>query len=600
LLLVFVASGARAAVKAWVDSSEVAADGSIQLTLEHDGQISSEPDLAPLKQDFDVLSSVRSSSIQIVNGSVAASVQIQVTLSPKHGGAITIPSLAWGSDKTDPITVKFGNPGASNGSSGTNPPGGDPNASSSPDANAAAPTESVFIETSVESKQPYVQAADKMTVKIYSSVPLRHAALDVPSTNDVVVQQVGADRRDLEIKDGQRYQVVERHYQVFPQRSGQLSLPAPVLDGQIPVRDRGDPFADRFKGVFGDSILNNMLTSLKPIRVHGDALALNVLPRPGDAGDVWLPAQNVNLQGDWQPTDATAKVGDPVTWHLHLEAQGLMAAQLPDLNALLNLPPGLKAYPDQPRLDNDTHGDTVVGTRDQTIALIADQPGQYAVPPLTLHWWDTGARQRREITVPGYTFTISAAPAAAQNATDATRAAAEPARVAAQKADSSRSPGTSGSGADESVAAPSATAWRWVSAALGLLWVGTLLAWYLDARRRVTPTSEGSPEEDSSVSRRQARTAFHEACRRDDARAARANLICWLNLARPATRGSGLRALFTEANGARLTTLLVDLDRACFGGGGWSGAALLQALPDLPNRPPLERGRAPALAPLYP
>jgi hypothetical protein len=608
LSLILIAGAAEAAVKAWVDSSEVAADGSIQLTLEHEGQINADPDLGPLKQDFDLLSSARSSSIQIVNGSVAANVQVQVTLSPKHGGSITIPSLEWGNDKTDPITVKFGGNGASNGANGANSPGA-AGATSSPDAGTVAAKESVFVETSIESKQPYVQAADKMTVKIYASVPLRHAALDVPSSNDVVVQQVGSDRHDFEVKDGQRYQVVERHYEVFPQRSGPLSLPAPVLEGQIPVRDRQDPFNDRFRGMFGDQLLNNMMTSLKPIRVHGDALTVNVLPRPGDAGDVWLPAHGVSLQADWQPADAAAKVGDPVTWHLHLEAQGLTAAQLPDLNAVMKLPPGLKAYPDQPKLGNDTHGDTVVGSRDQSVALIADQPGQYAVPPLTLHWWDTDAKQARELTVPGRTLAIAAAgaPAAPQGASDASLAASAPGSAAAPGEDGARSSasspssGASPSAAGEGAAPPSRhDVWRWVSAVLGVLWAGTLLAWYLQTRRRPAPRAgqSSSPGERESVA--QARNAFHEACKRDDARAARANLIRWLNGARPGTSGSGLRPLFAGATDARLTTLLVDLDRACFGGGAWSGASLLEALQDLPKAPASPRQRAPALASLYP
>jgi hypothetical protein len=604
LSLILIGGGARAGVKAWVDSSEVAADGSIQLTLEHEGQISADPDLAPLKQDFDLLSSARSSSIQIVNGSVAANVQVQVTLSPKHGGSITIPSLSWGNDKTDPITVKFGGSGASNGAGGANPPGS-PSGSSSPDPGATSAKGSVFVETSIESKQPYVQAADKMTVKIYAAVPLRHAALDVPSSNDVVVQQVGSDRHDFEVKDGQRYQVVERHYDVFPQHSGSLTLPAAVLEGQIPVRDRQDPFTDRFGGMFGDQILNNMMASLKPIRVHGDALTVNVLPRPGDAGDVWLPAHGVSLQADWQPADPAAKVGDPVTWHLRLEAQGLTAAQLPDLGALVKLPPGLKAYPDQPKLGNDTHGDTVVGSRDQSVALIADQPGQYAVPPLTLHWWDTDARQAREITIPGRTLAIAAAgaPASAQSVPDMGGAAASATSSSAPQKESGAplaSPSSpSAAGSESAAPQPRHDVWRWVSAILALLWAGTLLAWYVHTQRRAAAARTGQAPADQRESVSQARNAFHEACKRDDARAARASLIRWLNGARPATTGSGLRWLFAGAADTRLTSLLVDLDRACFGGGTWSGASLLEALEDLPSAPAPLRKHEPALASLY-
>lgn len=579
LCALLVASGAHAAVKAWVDSSEVAADGSIQLTLEHAGQIDSEPDLAPLRQDFDVLSSARSSSIQIINGSVAANVQIQITLSPKHGGSITIPSLTWGGEHTDPISVKFG---------GQNAP-----------AAATGSKESVFIETSVDAKQPYVQAAVNMTVKIYTAVPLRHAVLDLPSSNDVVVQQVGSDRHDFEVKDGQRYQVVERHYEVFPQHSGELSLPAPVLDGQIPVRDRGDPFTDRFKGMFGDSILNGMLTSLKPIRVHGDALALNVLPRPADAGDIWLPAQSVTFRADWQPSDPAAKVGDPVAWHLHLEAGGLMAAQLPDLNALLKLPPGVKAYPDQPRLDNDTHGDTVVGTRDQTIALIADQPGQYAIPALTLRWWDTANRQMHEVSVPGRTLSVSAAPALAGSA-GTSPAASLPATAAPPPGEAIPASRGAAAGATPGAAASTTgSAWRWASAIFALLWLSTMAAWYFIGRRggRV-PAAKPAQGELEALPLVEARRAFHEACRRDDARAARTNLIRWSGVAELGTPSGGLTPLRKHAD-ARLSALLIELDRACFGGASWSGAPLLEALPELPKPPARKRERSAALASLY-
>ena len=78
---------------------------------------------------------------------------------------------------------------------------------------------------------------------------------------------------------------------------------------------------------------------------------LNALPQPaGSAGHDWLPAQNVTLQVSWQPDHGATHAGDPVTLHLHLNATGLLAAQLPDLSQLMSLPAGIKAYPDQPKL----------------------------------------------------------------------------------------------------------------------------------------------------------------------------------------------------------------------------------------------------------
>ena len=98
-----VAGSAQCAVRASVDNNSVGADAQIELMLEHDGQTSAEPDLSPLKQDFDVLSTSRSSNVQIINGSMTSSVRLVLSLSPKHGGRLEIPAITWGSEKSNPL-----------------------------------------------------------------------------------------------------------------------------------------------------------------------------------------------------------------------------------------------------------------------------------------------------------------------------------------------------------------------------------------------------------------------------------------------------------------------------------------------------------------
>ena len=47
---------ASAAISAWLDHDQIAPGETVQLTLQHDGQTDSQPDLSPLKQDFQLLS----------------------------------------------------------------------------------------------------------------------------------------------------------------------------------------------------------------------------------------------------------------------------------------------------------------------------------------------------------------------------------------------------------------------------------------------------------------------------------------------------------------------------------------------------------------
>jgi len=572
-LVALLASGAaHAAVHASVENTNVAADGTIELALVHDGSTNDEPDLAPLKQDFDVLSRSSSSSMQIINGNVSSHVRLSLSLAPKHSGDLRIPPIIWGGEQSEPLTVHVG--GASSNAQGS-------------------ASRTVFVETSAEPRRPYVQAQVDVTVRIYSQVPLYHASLELASSNDVLVQQIGADRSETLVKDGARFQVVERHYALFPQRSGALTVPGPVLDAQIAVRDR-NPLGDRFGGLFGNmKPLNDMFTTLRPIKEHGEDLSLDVLPRPdGALGDYWLPARDVKVEAEWRPDSARVNAGDPVTLHLRLQAEGLTAAQLPDLSTLLQLPPGVRAYPDQAKLGNDAPGDMLLGTRDQSIALIADQPGQFKVPPLTIHWWDVQRNQPRETTLPERILTVL--PVAAPRAAEDALATSAPAARAA--------PATTNANARGGAMTAGEDLWRWVSVGLGSLWILTLIAWYLTRRReeslRVKPPRLAAAERRVSVSA--ARRDFHAACRRNDAGAARAALIRWIAAAQPDRNPIGLRAFAKETKDKQLSSLLADLDRACYADGSWSGAQLLAALQDLPLRFADGRASGETLAPLYP
>ncbi len=587
------ASSAECAVRAWVDGNTVSSSGTIELNLEHDGQISADPDLSPLERDFDVLGSSRSTSMQIVNGNATSSVRLALSLSPKRSGSMAIPALTWGNEKSDPIVI---NSGASSASAGN--------------ADAGAGGALVYLKTSIQPQRSYVQAGVDLTVRVYAAVPLSQGDLDLPANNDVVVQQVGADRTETVVENGRRYQVVERHYELFPQRSGSLKLPGPVLNARVVVQDRNDLVGNAFKDLLGNFPMN-AFTSMKPIRVRADDISLDVLPRPaGATGAYWLPARHLTLEARWHPADGRPadgrpadgradqgqpKAGDPVTLDLHLEAQGLTAAQLPDLSAVLKLPEGIKAYPDQPNLKNDANGTSLTGIRDQSVALIADRAGEFIVPALSVHWWDTNANVEREAIVPARTLTF--APGVPQAVTS--QPAAAPAQTASPDGtgQAARSPRGAASGSPDAASAPAQQRWFWSSVGLGILWVATLVAWYLKGRARVppAPVAEAKPAESASEARRQ----FRDACKRNDARAARASLREWLKSSAPGRASINLRALARNSADENLERLLRELDRACFAGSPWTGEKLLEALQELPAKRGKPKGQDDRLMPLY-
>jgi hypothetical protein len=617
LLLSAAGAEANAAVRASVDNTQVAPGETVELTLSHDGQTGSEPDLSPLKQDFDIVGRNSTRRAQIDNGRISSTTELQLSLAPKHAGQLIIPSITWDADRSAPLTLVIAAAGANGNARGT-------------------ADNRILLETEVEPKSPYLQGAVHITAHIYAAVPLSRANLEFPTTDAAVVRQVGSDENSAGQKNGQSYQVVTRHYVVFPQHSGHLEIPGPVLTGAVPIRTRRNDPNDPFSGFFSGSPFGGMLGGTKPVHLNGEPIVLEVLPRPAGAGtNYWLPAQNVTLSAQWRPASLQANVGDPVTVNLQLQAEDLTAAQLPDLSALLTLPPGIKAYPDEARLTDSAKGNAVLGIREQNIALIADQPGQFTIPELRLTWWDVRANQAREAVLPARTVVVQpgagsknvnpvAAPPGSQanQTTQSTGTAGGSNGQAGASggagsggAGSAGASGGTGSGAPGSGASGlGATAgagrgpspWLWVSVGLGVLWIATLIGWFVSRRRAVAassaaqgdgahPLGQGQTPSDKSG----ARATFHAACRANDAAVARRNLLVWANAALPGPRITGLNDLAKRIRDPQVATLLRALDAGCYAGDVWEGAALASAIPRLPLGKEQADGQPRELAPLY-
>lgn len=577
LLICGLSLPAMAAINAQLDRDQIGQGETVQLTLQHDGQTSSQPDFSPLKQNFEILGRSTASRIQIINGKMSAQTQLSLTLAPKHGGKLVVPALQWDGQASPALELTV----AGSGSAGQAGNG------------AAQNSSHEFITATLDQKQPYVQAATTLTVRIFVDEPLYQASLELQPNNDVLIQQLGKDRQTGETRNGRNYQVIERKYLLFPQRSGRIVLDGPVLNAQVQDNRTGsDPF---FGEVFGRNPFAGMMNATRPLRIQGGQVVLNVRPRPASGtGHDWLPAQGMTLEETWQPDNGPIHVGDPVTRHLHLGAQGLTASQLPDLSLLMPLPPGLRAYPDQPKLDTGVEGDGVIGTRDQDIALIASRAGRYVIPAMHLFWWDTTKNIQREVNLPMRTLDVL--PNTAAFSAGTTPSAKPPTASMPPTAEPSRPSPDS--------AVWTSYRWPWISLGLAMLWLGTLFAWWRNGWRnsRLPMSEPGQPVSVPAATPRpsDARNAFRQACRENAPQAARRHLLDWVRATFPDDQPMGLKAVAERLEAPGLKPLLEQLDRACYSGGEWHGASLSEALKSLPDRKVRGHQPAPELAGLYP
>jgi hypothetical protein len=229
-----------------------------------------------------------------------------------------------------------------------------------------------------------------------------------------------------------------------------------------------------------------------------------------------------------------------------------------------------------------------LGSRDQDMALVASQPGRYELPAMKVFWWDTTSNTQREVSLPAQSLDVL--PASASSA-----ASPAPTVDTQPNATTATPPGSAAAAAPKpfSVAGPAAGGntrlWQGISAAVLLLWLLTLFAWWRARKQR--PGANTAHTADASTATPQPRKsgadkalrALQEACRANDAQAARQSLMDWAAAHWPEPAPRGLQAIAKRLNEPRYAEPLAQLDRACYTGAPWQGAALAQAFSAIPK-----------------
>ncbi len=588
-LAALVASGiclsAWATVTASLDKTQMALGERVRLVIVNTGNGDQQPDTTALRQDFDILGTQRGSSVQITNGRMSSQTQFTVLLAPKHGGTIRIAPIQWGGEQSDALELTV--------SAGADP--------GKPGANTNTAESQITMSGTLDQKQPYVQSAVVLNLRLNVGVQMAQASLNLQGNSDVLVRQLGKDQQHTESRNGRVYQVIERKYLLIPQRSGPISLKGPLLQAQVQdeAASAGDSDIDAFFGnVFGQTA-GRFARRMRTVNLQANAIEMNVQPRPANAeASNWLPAQKLTLEETWRPEQGTLHVGEPLTRHLRLSALGVTSGQLPDLASAMPVPDGIKKYPDQAKTDEGLEGETLRATRDQDIALIASAPGHYVLPALRLVWWDTVNHKQHTIELPERsvdilpaTGAVASAAGAAPNTTVAAGSSSNPVGNS-NSIDTNNAASTVSAFSKASLMAQ--TPWLWISAALAVLWLGTLLLWWR-ARRSGLPhaastntnahaanSSNTQPATPRSASA--ALAALQRACTANDPHLARQHILEWATAVWPQSPPRGLNSIAERLNDARYTLPLQQLDRACYTAAmPWVGTALAQAFAQPPK-----------------
>jgi len=373
LLLISLYSSMTHAANITVSTSRnpVTLDDSFHIIYEADSSVDDDPDFTPLYKYFDVLSSSQSTNMRSVNGNWSLKKSWDLTVIAKDVGKFTIPPINFGKDISPAIQVTVKNSSSPN--------------SVSPDGQSTVPAK-IFLESTIDKKSGWVQSQFIYTVRLLRTVNIASASITAPETSDpdAIIEQIGEDSYQT-TRNGIRYEVYERRYAIFPQRSGRLKINPATFEGRVNATQPRTIF-DQFR----------MSGQLK--RLRSKTIEATVKAAPGNINlQDWLPASDVQLIEQWSDDIQNLTAGEPVTRTITIEAEGLTGVQLPELS--FSDVDGLKQYPDKAVVENMVHAGGITGSKQIKLAMIPGRTGSFTLPEIKLQWWNTKTNKTETATI---------------------------------------------------------------------------------------------------------------------------------------------------------------------------------------------------------
>ncbi|MBE0494531.1 MAG: protein BatD [Thiomicrospira sp.] len=413
---------ANKTLQASVDRNLVELGDIIQLNINGNFQTTHRPDLERLKNDFEVLGSQASNQLQIVHGQFSAVTNWDVQILPKRTGELRIPAFEVDGLQTQPIQIQV----------------------------AAASQKQTdyqvsYLEAQVDNANPYVQSEVIFTLRYYHLGSLVRGNIDAPQFDGFMVERLQNQRSFERQVAGRNYRVYEWVYALYPQTSGEITIPPQSFDGTL-LHQR----------------------ELRQVKQKSETIQLKVKPIPPEfpPNANWLPAKKIELKDEWtQPNNL--KTGETLGRRITLQAQGLKASQLPNLD--WQETEEYRLYNDPVSQNDRIESGGLSSHKMQDFMMVMHNPGQIIFETIEIPWWNTQTDQLEIARLDQRVFDVQSNPLLEQ-ALNLTNPALEPPTVQPHS---------------------SSTLWPLISALLAIFWLITLVLLF-KRHTNTTPAAEKS------------------------------------------------------------------------------------------------------------
>ena len=360
--------------------------------------------------DFEILfgpSVSRSSNISIVNGQTSTSVtnSFTYTLMATKEGSFDIPSATVKVDgseyKSNGLTIRVlpqdqasgNNAGASSqsqsGQSGT-PSAGSGNISS----------DEVFVRMHVSKNSMYQNEGFLVTFKLYTLYENinYNAPPKFPDFEGFIAHEIELpENRQLNLENysGRNYRtIILKQTILFPQRSGNITIPAGKMDFVVSVRSQQRP-----RSIF--DVFDSGYTNVKK-SVTSNSGSVTVKPLP--AGK---PASFSGAVGDYKMTSSIStenlKANDAVTVKIDISGNGNIKLIK---NPEVVFPNSFEVYDPKVNLNIKVTTNGVSGSKSIEYLAIPRYAGNFIIPPIYFSFFDVKSGTYKTLSTPEYKLTV--------------------------------------------------------------------------------------------------------------------------------------------------------------------------------------------------
>ena len=382
----------KAEVSVSLSKNKISEGQNVQLILSSDKDIKNVDGLAALRQDFVVGGQGHSSRTSIVNGKMTSAYDVSIVLTPLKTGTLNIPALLIDGEATKPLSLEVV-----------------PARSSMPLDDVATNKKGLFIESYLSKPTVWQNAALIYTVKLYDRLGIVSGEILPPTAKDAQIQQLTEDKVYAEVKDGLKYQVIERQYVIFPSNSGRLTIEPAAFKGAVYDKTKSSQTSLISAFGFPDDLMFPSGRG-RDVFVRAPILAVDVKEKPNNLKNKWwLPASDVSMTDSYNPKWDEIQTGEPLRRTITVEAVGVLGTNIPDLE--IKQEDGFKVYPETPKKENVyVPNKGLVGISEQTFVFVPVQAGALFVPSVSLDWFDVDTGKLETTNLLGKDVQVFATP----------------------------------------------------------------------------------------------------------------------------------------------------------------------------------------------